>query len=119
MYEGDFRVGGGRAGVTALMSGGEHPDALLVCNNQTTLGALQELADRRIELPDQMLVVGFDDEPWARYWRPAVSTVAQPAGDVGRTAMRLLFDRLEGDTDRASRHVRLTPALTVRGTSQR
>lgn len=113
----DYRVGGGRAAVAELLAS-SRPDAFLVCNNLMTMGALQELVDEGITMPDDMLLIGFDDEPWARYWRPTISTVAQPARDVGRTAMRLLLDRL-GHPDQSMRRVLLLPELHLRESSER
>lgn len=113
----DYHSAGGRAAMAALLDLGERrPDAVLVCNNQMTMGALQELRDRGVGVPDEMLLVGFDDEPWAAYWSPPVSTVAQPAREVGRTAMRLLIDRLDRP-DRAARRVVLLPSIRVRHSS--
>ncbi len=113
----NYRVSGGRAAVGELWAAAR-PDAFLVCNNLMTMGALQELSDRGVRMPEDVLLLGFDDEPWASYWRPTISTVAQPARDVGRTAMRLLLDRL-GEPERPVRRVLLLPELRLRQSSHR
>ncbi len=113
----DYRVGGGRSAVEELW-GSFRPDAFLICNNLMTMGALQELSDQGVRVPDDVLLMGFDDEPWASYWRPTISTVAQPARDVGRTAMRLLIDRI-GHPDQSVRRVLLLPELRFRQSSRR
>jgi hypothetical protein len=46
-------------------------------------------------VPDQLAVVGFDDITLARYHEPSLSTVRQPLDQLGREAVRLLFDRLD------------------------
>lgn len=112
----DYRVAGGRAAVKELLTSSQ-PDAFLICNNLMTMGALQELSDEGVRMPDDVLLVGFDDEPWASYWRPSISTVAQPARDVGRAAMRLLVDRL-GDQRQSIRRVLLQPELRRRESSR-
>jgi LacI family transcriptional regulator len=111
----DFRLMGARAAVHDISSTTK-PDALLVCNNVMTLGALQELASEGVRVPDDILVAGYDDEPWAGSWRPSVTFVAQPAREVGQAAMRLLLERIE-DTDRPIQHITMQPTLHVRESS--
>lgn len=113
----DYRVAGGRAAVAELWDSCR-PDAFLICNNLMTMGALQELSDRGIRMPEDVLLMGFDDEPWASYWRPTISTVAQPAREVGGMAMRLLLDRL-AEPDLVVRRVLLLPELHLRQSSRR
>lgn len=108
----DFRGTGGRTAVSDLLTSTTF-DALLVCNNLMTMGALQEMADRGVTIPDEIKVVGFDDEPWAAYWRPPITAVAQPARDVAREAMRLLRDRI-AEPDRPTSLIQLRPELIER-----
>ena len=112
----DYHSAGGRSAMAELMAAGR-PDGVLVCNNMMTMGALQELSDQGVAVPGDLLLVGFDDEPWAPYWQPPVTTVAQPARDVGRSAIRLLLDRI-ADADGAPRRIMLLPSLQVRASSQ-
>jgi LacI family transcriptional regulator len=113
----DFRTAGAKAAMREILAEGR-PDAILVCNNQMTLGALQELADQGVGIPDDILVAGYDDEPWSGSWRPAITTVAQPAREVGKAAMRLLQERLE-DAARPIQHITMQPALKIRESSLR
>jgi DNA-binding LacI/PurR family transcriptional regulator len=79
----------------------------------STLGALQAIHERGLEIPDQVAVLGFDDMPWATSLRPPLTAVAQPAEEIGRTAARLLLDRLK-DRARLPRQVILPATLIVR-----
>jgi len=58
-------------------------------------------------------MVGFDDLPWAVSLNPPLTAVAQPASEIGRTAARLLLDRLR-EPGRSSRNVVLDTSLIVR-----
>lgn len=111
----DYHSAGGRLAMAELIAAGQ-PDGVLVCNNMMTMGALQELSDQGVAVPDDLLLVGFDDEPWAPYWQPPVTTVAQPARDVGRSAIRLLLDRIN-DVGGGPRRITLLPSLHVRASS--
>src|SRR5579875_3551711 len=93
----DFREAGGRAAMQELLALAEPPEAVFVANNLMT-------------------VVGFDDVPWASLLRPPLTTVAQPAYDLGLESARLLLSRLEGYSG-AARLVTLAPTLRVRESS--
>jgi LacI family transcriptional regulator len=113
----DFRSAGARAALRDILTT-TRPEALLVCNNQMTLGALQELAGENIRIPADMLVAGYDDEPWSGSWKPSITSVAQPAREVGKAAMRLMLDRIE-DAARPIQRITMQPALIVRESSHR
>ncbi|MGW4798833.1 LacI family DNA-binding transcriptional regulator [Nonomuraea sp. NPDC004297] len=90
----DFREQGGYDAMAGLLSCAARPDAVFVANNLMTVGALRCLADRGVEVPGELGLVGFDETPWADLVRPSLTTVAQPTYELGRMAARLLVDRI-------------------------
>ncbi|TYB50631.1 LacI family transcriptional regulator [Nonomuraea sp. PA05] len=90
----DFREQGGYDAMAALLSSAARPDAVFVASNLMAVGALRCLADRGVEVPGQVGLVGFDEIPWADLVRPSLTTVAQPTYELGRMAARLLADRI-------------------------
>ncbi|MEV7181151.1 LacI family DNA-binding transcriptional regulator [Kitasatospora sp. NPDC093679] len=87
--------------------------ALFTANNRVTLAALRALAG----LPARPAVVGFDDLELAALLSPGLTVVAQDPETLGRTAARLLFDRLGRDTS-PPRRVELPTRLIVRGSGE-
>jgi LacI family transcriptional regulator len=102
----------------ALLDLDEPPEALFVANNLMTVGALECLTSHGLRAPDDIAVVGFDDIPWADLVNPPLTTVAQPTYELGRTAGRLLKDRIATPSRPASL-VTLRTELHIRGTSTR
>jgi LacI family transcriptional regulator len=90
----DFREQGGYDAMASLLSSSDRPDAVFVANNLMTVGALRCLAERGVDVPGEMGLVGFDEIPWADLVRPSLTTVAQPTYELGRMAARLLVDRI-------------------------
>jgi LacI family transcriptional regulator, galactose operon repressor len=102
----------------ATFTGDDRPDALFVTNNQLTIHALPALYELGLRLPDDLLVVCFDDLPLAAVAGPGLTVVEQPTYDLGRRAAELLLDRL-ASPDGVAREVLLAPRLIVRGSSHR
>src|SRR5919199_538501 len=68
----------------------ERPTAILAISDVLALGVLQAAAERGIDVPGELSVVGFDDIPQAATATPALTTVFQPHEEKGRAAVRLL-----------------------------
>ena len=62
-------------------------------------------------MPDDVLLVGFDDAPWTTLVSPPLTVVAQPTYEIGRQAAQLLTT---ASPDLPARHIVLPPALQVR-----
>ncbi|MGY4720260.1 LacI family DNA-binding transcriptional regulator [Naumannella huperziae] len=97
---------GGRAAAAALLDLPEPPTAIFAANNAMLVGLLDTLWERRLSVPGDMAVVGFDDFTWADFMRPALTTVAQPSTAIGAKAIQLLLARL-ADPERRATTVRL------------
>ena len=83
-----------------------------------TFGALAAIHERGLNIPDDIAVVGFDDNPLAHIARPALTTVRLSFEDMGRQAGKMLLDRIRDNTEPA-RQVQLAAELIVRASSRR
>ena len=99
----------------ALLTGPGAPTALLCYNDVIALGALSGLADLGIKPGSEIAVVGFDNVPEAASNRPALTTVASLATQVGQEAAGLLLRRV-GDPGGRPERVIIPPQLIVRDT---
>jgi LacI family transcriptional regulator len=113
---GDFREQGGKNAMEGFLALPTPPDAVFALNNLMTLGALTAIAERGLNVPDSIAVVGFDDPSWASLLRPPLTTVAQPTYDLGAETARMLLQRIGGYTGTA-RELVLSPSLQVRASS--
>ena len=114
--ESDFRELGGQLAMQELLDQVERPDAVFVANHLMTIGVLESVTQAKLAIPSDIAVVSFDDTPWAHLLKTPLTTVAQPAYDLGVEGARLLLSRLEGYTG-AARTVMLSTTLQVRGSS--
>ena len=95
-----------RAAVIEALGKPDRPSALVVTNNDMTLGALEAIHLLRLQVPSDIAVVSLDDPPWAGVLTPPLTAVSQPSVAMGREAMRLLLRRVE-HPDAPARWVRL------------
>ena len=75
----------------------EWPDAIFAANDLVALGLLQALIiDGRMLVPDEIAIIGFDDIAFAAAAAVPLSSMRQPSGMIGRTALRILLEEAAG-----------------------
>ncbi len=103
----------GYARARDLLSLDPLPTALFAANNQLALGAIEFVREQGLRIPGDVAVVGFDDAPWAKLLDPPLTTIRQPAYEMGSRATELLVERIQ-TPDRSTALVTLRPELVVR-----
>ena len=112
----NLREEGGFQAMREFVAQRPRPDAVFVGNNRMTAGALQAIEEAGLSVPAEMAIVGYDEIPWAPLLRTALTTVSQPAYELGHESARLLLSRLDGYSGPA-RTVVLPTSLNVRASS--
>ena len=84
-----------KSAAMALLRAPDPPTAFFAMNNLIVIGALEALEECGRNVPRDVAVVGFDDFALASLLRPRLTLVRHSAADLGHTAARLLFDRLQ------------------------
>jgi phosphoserine phosphatase RsbU/P len=114
---GNFQAESGRAAVAHLLDDQhlrvEDIDAIVVSNDNMAFGVLHELAARKVRVPADIAVTGFDDVEEARYSSPGLTTVRQPLEEQGREAVRMVLSALQSKVP--PRSLLLPTELVVRG----
>lgn len=110
------RAEAGYAATLKILDAAEPPDALFTANSLLGVGALQAIRERNMAIPGDIALVTFDETTWATLVQPAITLIAQPTYEIGRTAAELLLQRIV-DPDRPTRQVILKGQLQVRGSS--
>jgi LacI family transcriptional regulator len=109
----DPQVGPGVQAAAALLDLPEPPTAIFAFNDSIAFGALRAARDRRLRVPEDLSVVGFDDIEPATLVTPALTTVHQPLSEMGRTAVNVLVRLLELRASETP-HIELATRLVVR-----
>lgn len=99
-----------------LLEQADRPDAIFTSNSLLTAGAFQAIRDRKMKVPGDVALVGFDETTWGAMVDPPITLIAQPTEEIGRTATELLFQRIEEPT-RSPKTVILKGNLIKRASS--
>ena len=83
------------------------------------IGAMLAIKETGLNMPKDIGLVGFNNEPVTGLVTPAISSVEQPAFELGKTAARLFIERMHNDTDMKDVEIILRPRLIVRESSLR
>lgn len=110
---GDNKQASGKGLAEELLDLSPRPTALFVCNNLMAVGALEAIHAKKLKVPGEVALIGFDDLPWAEALDPPLSVVRQPAYELGRAAAETLLKRL-GDRTLPASWLRLRPRLILR-----
>ena len=94
---GNSQVAGAREACLKLLSEAVRPTAIFATNNLMTLGVMMAIHERELRCPQDISVVGFDDFEWAAAFAPPITTVAQDPYLMGKTAVEVLLDCLQGN----------------------
>jgi DNA-binding LacI/PurR family transcriptional regulator len=112
MIDSDFSVKGAYSACSKLLEANP-PTAIVAGNDLTAIGVLHCAYDAGLRVPEHLSVVGFDDILFAEYTQPALTTVAIPRAEIGKTAFEALWAMLS-DPELKGREYRLGTHLVIR-----
>jgi LacI family repressor for deo operon, udp, cdd, tsx, nupC, and nupG len=92
--EGDFDFPTGRTLTRQLLKMDPLPDAIFCGSDTVAAGCVREITDAGLRVPDDIAVAGFDDSVQAEMCVPELTTIRQPAYDMGRLAFQELLARM-------------------------
>ncbi|MDQ3461290.1 MAG: LacI family transcriptional regulator [Deinococcota bacterium] len=90
--QGDYHRGSGSRAMAELIARGPLPEAVFAANDQMAIDAVITIREQGLRVPEDIAVVGFDDVPMAGYVSPALTTVRQPAYEMGYRAASAVLD---------------------------
>lgn len=113
---GDFSIESGIAAGDQLLSAARPPTGIFCFNDEMAIGVLHSARQRRLHVPVDLSVIGFDDIRFAQYMDPPLTTIRQPMRELGEATVRLLLNILRGNVKDAV-SVTLPHALIVRAST--
>lgn len=101
-----------------LLEQKKRPDGFFAINDETASGILYSCKLVGLKVPDEVSICGFTDGAIAQSTDPKLTTVEQHGEEVGKSAIHLLIDKLEGNKEIKSPNKIVRTNLVVRGTTK-
>lgn len=93
----------------------ERPTAVCAANDLIAMGVMLAFNEVGIRVPEDISLTGMDNIEFAALSRPGLTTVTNNPVEFGKSASRLMFDRLEGKYSGGSREINIERQLVIRG----
>ncbi|PLS17341.1 LacI family transcriptional regulator [Bacillus sp. M6-12] len=119
VYEDDIVIvsegkGKAREKVKEILSGTKHYDAIFSTNNLMTLEILEGIKQIGLRVPNDIALLGYDETVWSMHIEPPLTTVKQPAYEMGEIAAKRLIKLIESKRKLKPETVLLEPELIIR-----
>jgi LacI family repressor for deo operon, udp, cdd, tsx, nupC, and nupG len=99
VVEGKMTIDGAIKATRSLIHHRLSPTAIFCVNDEMAIAAMHELKSSGIVVPDQVSVFGFDDTRYSAVVDPPLTTISQPAEEIGERAMYLLSKAIDEQRD--------------------
>ena len=88
-------VAAARAATERLLAHPRRPTAIFCANDEMAMGCLNAVRSAGLDVPEDISVIGFDDNRYAKIMQPPLTTVHQPARETGERVMKRLLHEIE------------------------
>ena len=99
-----------------VICSGNIPDAFFTVSDEFAVAALSVARDFNYKVPEDIIVVGFDNTNLSLMSYPTITTISQPRYQIGYTAGELLFEKIN-NPNQPVRNILFNTELIVRGSS--
>ncbi|MCF7567081.1 LacI family transcriptional regulator [Sabulilitoribacter arenilitoris] len=119
IIESDLTLNDGRKKMAKMLNFENRPDAVYVAGDYAALGALQVLNENNIDVPNEIRLVGFGNEPFTSLISPTISSVNQHSNDIGRLTAETFLERVSNpEIKQTLNKIILDAELIVRDSSK-
>ena len=114
------KVDEGKKATKVLLDMKQPPDAIFSSSDFTALGAIEEIKEHGLKVPDDISIVGFSNEPFTSLTSPSISTINQQSEEMGKMAANALLKRMkQPNQNEAVNIINLKPELIIRESSDK
>ncbi|MCY9669217.1 LacI family transcriptional regulator [Paenibacillus alginolyticus] len=118
MFQGSYSQESGYTNVKKMLSEVKVlPDAICAASDLVAFGAIKALRESGIRVPDDIAVIGNDNNSFSENFIVPLSTIDHPTYEMGKISMEFMLQMIEGKDEGQNRQIILTPSLVVRESS--
>lgn len=102
----------GYEAINKMIATGDLPQAIFAASDLIAIGAMRALKEHRLNVPQDVAIIGCDDIEACKYTTPSLSTIRQNKDKIGRLAASLLYDLINNQS--VTSNVVVEPELVIR-----
>ncbi len=116
ILESNLQLDDGRACMQKLLDSHVRPDAVFASSDYSIMGAMQLLQEKSINIPTEIALIGFGNEPFTSFTSPSLTTIDQHSLHMGNAAAELFFEQLKNTQGNSKMYKKivLEPTLIIR-----
>ncbi len=120
IYQGNVSIEAGKEAIHHFLKMPDPPDAVFAVEDFTALGAIKELKENNIKIPDDFGIIGFANEAFGEHITPTLSTIDQQTVQMGKESFKLLMQLMSNSKNiTIPQNVVLDPIPVFRKSSTR
>lgn len=98
LFENAYGIFDGRRVMREIAEMEDKPSAIFTGSDEVAAGIISEAKKKGLQVPEDIAVIGFDDQPIAAIVEPALTTIHQPIEEIGKKTMEVMLELLEDKT---------------------
>ena len=114
----DFTKEGNLSAARKLLYAPKHPDGILAFSDQVAIGAMLAAKERGLKIPEDIAIIGFNNEPVDELLEPTLTSIEQPSFEMGVQSAQLIMNRI-GNFEKSITRKVLKSNLIIRGSTNR
>ena len=114
---GNLSIEGAAEATNFLLDHERPPTAIFCANDEMAIGCMHAIQSAGLKVPQDISVIGFDDTRYAAVTQPALTTIRQPAEEIGERVMQRLLHDIEHGRGATAEPELLPYQLIVRGST--
>jgi DNA-binding LacI/PurR family transcriptional regulator len=114
IMETDIGEEGGYKAAREVLEKFEPPLSIFAMDDITAIGCIRAIKDRKLGIPQDVAVLGFDDLSIANFIEPRLTTIHQPRFELGKKGAEILLGTIEGEGEKTVQNIILDPKIMIR-----
>jgi LacI family transcriptional regulator len=99
---GNYELHGGYMAMQKLLRQENRPTAVFCSNDDMAVGAMKAILERKLRIPDDISLMGYDDNGYSAYLSPALTTVKRPINRISKDGAKKLLEFIDHPVQRRS-----------------
>lgn len=92
---GDWSAASGEQAIQRLLAKSNRFSAIFAHNDRMASGAIRALRKAGLKVPQEVSIIGYDDDPFASFLDPPLTTIRQPFSQIGKTGLKKLIEQIQ------------------------